>query len=142
MQAGCATCRAVGTEAVRKMHVPSMPSAVPDLPLTSTLFMWNRPGCSCFQPLTTLQLFQSPPWNHLSHPGPLRPAKPFLELNSSLPHNHKLPDSSELSRHLHLQASHTYLCVGFCSRLDDVVLEGVECFFPELAEKCEGTSGS
>ncbi|ELK33385.1 Ferritin light chain [Myotis davidii] len=37
---------------------------------------------------------------------------------------------------LHLQASHTYLSLGFY--FDDVALEGVGRFFHELAEKREG----
>ena len=41
---------------------------------------------------------------------------------------------------LHLQASYTYLSLGFCSNPDHVALQGVGHFFQELAEKkCEGT---
>ena len=41
---------------------------------------------------------------------------------------------------LHLQASYTYLSLGFCSNPDHVALQGVGHFFQELAEKkCDGT---
>ncbi|KAL6040341.1 hypothetical protein STEG23_017241 [Scotinomys teguina] len=40
---------------------------------------------------------------------------------------------------LHLQASYTYLSLGYYFDCDDVTLEGVGHFFLEFAEKCEGT---
>uniref|UniRef100_G1PZU5 Ferritin n=1 Tax=Myotis lucifugus TaxID=59463 RepID=G1PZU5_MYOLU len=67
-------------------------------------------------------------------------------LNSLLPNNHELPNSSELfhtANHLvslHLRASYTYLSPGFYFDCDDVALECVGHFFPELVEKKhEGT---
>ncbi|KAK1334812.1 hypothetical protein QTO34_004380 [Cnephaeus nilssonii] len=67
----------------------------------------------------------------------------FFYLNSLLPNNHELPNSPELSHrggvnhlaNLHLQASHTYLSLGFHFKCNHVALEGVGHFFCELAEK-------
>ncbi|XP_006880818.1 PREDICTED: ferritin light chain-like [Elephantulus edwardii] len=40
---------------------------------------------------------------------------------------------------LHLQASYTYLSLGFCFELDDVAVEGLGHFFRKLvSEMCEG----
>ena len=68
-----------------------------------------------------------------------RDQPPFL--NSLLPTNHELPDSSELFPGLvimQLRASYTYLSLGFYFDHEDVALEGVGHFSHKLAkEKCE-----
>ena len=43
---------------------------------------------------------------------------------------------------VHLQASDTYLALGFDFSHDDVAPEGMDRFFREEAEKCEGLSVS
>nr|KAF6346911.1 hypothetical protein mPipKuh1_010645 [Pipistrellus kuhlii] len=73
----------------------------------------------------------------------------FFYLNSFLPNSHELPNSSELFHRgggigqppgqPAVQAPHTYLSLGFYFHQDHVALEGVSHFFPELAEKPEGS---
>ncbi|KAK1341770.1 hypothetical protein QTO34_016519 [Cnephaeus nilssonii] len=68
-------------------------------------------------------------------------------LNSLLPNNHELPNSSESIHPVGLWPPawptclcglHTYLSRGFYSHGEDVALQGLGRFFLELAEKHEG----
>ncbi|TKC52108.1 hypothetical protein EI555_021294 [Monodon monoceros] len=85
--------------------------------------------------------------SHTATLGHWNQPTPVFEVNSLLPINPELPDSSELVYqgrgrlvNLRLQAFYTYLSLGFSSDHDDGALQSVGHFFRELAkEKRQGT---
>ncbi|XP_014401611.1 PREDICTED: ferritin light chain-like [Myotis brandtii] len=58
-------------------------------------------------------------------------------MSSQMPQNYPTDVEAAVNRlaSLHLRASHTYLSLGFYFDREDVALEGLGCFFCELAEK-------
>lgn len=122
------------------------PQWFPNLPLASTVFGRDDAPSSSLQPTSNF-FSRHHLWNHLSlHNQPIpRPANTvccvYLYLTSLLPNNHDLPNSPEVLRianhliSLHLQASYTYLSPGFYFDCDNVALECMGFFFPELVEK-------
>ncbi|KAK1343171.1 hypothetical protein QTO34_015947 [Cnephaeus nilssonii] len=112
--------------------------------VASTLFGRNRPRDAQL-PASGHSPASYPVTTFTTTSGTSQHTRFFFYFNSLLPNSHELPNSSELFHRgggcgqppgqPALRASHTHLSLGFYFDQDDVALEGVSHFFPELAEK-------